>query len=117
QPPFDISRASNIPITPPPTIRTRLMNPPAFDLFSATGHYNGRAQGRGRTLTIFLIEDSWMNQKTFMGGHTLLELIIVVAILSILLSMAAPAFSTWTDKSQRSIIIHDLLGFFSLARQ
>jgi len=52
-----------------------------------------------------------------MGGHTLLELIIVVAILAILLSMAAPAFSTWTDKSQRTTTVHDLLTIFSLARQ
>jgi len=58
-----------------------------------------------------------MNRKVCLRGYTLIELIIVVAILSILLAMATPAFSTWTDKSQRSVIVHDLLGFFAVARQ
>lgn len=56
----------------------------------------------------------YKNKKT--SGFTLMELIIILAIVAILASMAAPSFSNIIQTNRMSTQYNELLGTLSLAR-
>ncbi|WP_417536848.1 pilus assembly FimT family protein [Methylophaga sp.] len=50
-------------------------------------------------------------------GLTLIELVVVTAIIAILASVAFPSTKNLIDRSQRSAVINNLLGFLAMGRE
>ncbi len=55
--------------------------------------------------------------NTLHRGLTVVELVVTLAIVSILLISSVPTFSSLIDNSRRAAEANDMLGFFVLARQ
>lgn len=55
-------------------------------------------------------------RRTFAGGFTLVELMIVLAVMGIMLAIALPGFTDFTNNSRRSSAISLLVGDLNQAR-
>ena len=57
-----------------------------------------------------------MNNRNFIGGFTLLELLVATVVISIIASIAAPSLSHLISRSQRHASVTEIIALINLAR-